>query len=242
MDFLVLEAEVNNSDDDDSFIYSVGDNYSLIDDASDISESVCEHYAFQNVELNIDDVLKNEHKKAISGLDNASEVINFSNRDLAEELPETVTFCGQEKRVIDFEKSLLIPHGVGSIDSFSYAICYARSYEKTEKVDQCNNFQDEIGTELYKKRLQLKLGHHRFEEQCFDINKTLIEHGYFLRVFEAKKKLITVMKKECDKQEMKKKLFLAASWKNIEALILLALHTAERNELSFHPLISYISQ
>ena len=171
MDFLVLEAEVNNSDDDDSFIYSVGDNYSLIDDASDISESVCEHYAFQNVELNIDDVLKNEHKKEISGLDNASEVINFSNRDLAEELPETVTFCGQEKRVIDFEKSLLIPRWVvGSIDSFSFAICYARSYEKTEKVDQRNNFQNEIGTELYKKllgfkkRLQLKLDHHRFEE------------------------------------------------------------------------------
>ena len=242
MDFLVLEAEVNNSDDNDSFIYSVDDNCSLIDDASDISESVYEHCAFQNVELNIDDVLKNAHKKAISDLDNASEFINFSNPDLAEELPETVTFCGQEKRVIDFEKSLLIPHGVGSIDSFSYAICYARSYEKTEKVDQCNNFQDEIGTELYKKRLQLKLGHHRFEEQCFDINKTLIEHGYFLRVFEAKKKLITVMKKECDKQEMKKKLFLAASWKNIEALILLALNTAEGNKLSFRPLISYIAQ
>ena len=214
MDFLVLEAEVNNSGDDDSFIYSVGDNYSLIDYASDISESVCEHYAFQNVELNIDDVLKNEHKKAISGLDNASEVINFSNRDLAEELPETVTFCGQEKRVIDFEKSLLIPRWVvGSIDSFSFAICYARSYEKTEKVDQRNNFQDEIGTELYKKllglkkRFQLKLDHHRFEEQCFGINKALIEHGYFLRVFEAKKKLTTVMKKECDKQEMKKKCF-----------------------------------
>ena len=171
MDFLVLEAEVDNSDDNDSFIYSVDDNCSLIDDASDISESVCEHCAFQNVELNIDDVLKNAHKKAISDLDNASEFINFSNPDLAEELPETVTFCGQEKRVIDFEKSLLIPRWVvGSIDSFSFAICYARSYEKTEKVDQRNNFQNEIGTELYKKllgfkkRLQLKLDHHRFEE------------------------------------------------------------------------------
>ena len=150
--------------------------------------------------------------------------------------------------MIDFEKSLVVPHGVGSIDSFSYAICYARSYEKTEKVDQCNNFQDEIGTELYKKllglkkRFQLKLDHHRFEEQCFGINKALIEHGYFLRVFEAKKKLTTVMKKECDKQEMKKKMFLAASWKNIEALKLLALNTAEGNELSFRPLISYTSQ
>ena len=89
----------------------------------------------------------------------------------------------------DFEKSLGIPHGVGSIDSFFYAICYAIRYEKTEKLDQCNNFQDDIGAELYEKllglkeRLQLKLDHHRFEEQCFEINKTLIEHGYFLKVF-----------------------------------------------------------
>ena len=40
--------------------------------------------------------------------------------------------------------------------------------------------------------------------KCFDINKALIEHGYFLRVFEAKKKFITVMKKDSERQEIKK--------------------------------------
>ena len=86
------------------------DSNSFINAASDISESVCEHYVFQNVEVNIDDVSKNTHKKAISNLDDASEFTNFSNPDLAEELPETVTFCGQEKRVSNFEKRLVIPH------------------------------------------------------------------------------------------------------------------------------------
>ena len=244
MDFIHFEAEVDNSDGDDSFIYS-NDH---IDGASDISESVCEHCTFQNAEVNNDDVLKNTHEKAISDLDNASEFTNFSNPDLAEELPETVTFCGQEKRVNDFEKSLIIPRGVGSIDSFFYAICYAIRYEKTVKVDQYNNFQDKIETELYEKllglkeRLQLKLDHHRFEERCFDINNALIEHGYFLRVFEEKKNVITVMKKDSKKQEMKTKMFLAASWKYLEAFLLLVLNTAEGNELSFCPLISYISQ
>ena len=54
-------------------------------------------------------------------------------------------------------------------------MCYAISYEKkTEKIDQCNNFQDEIGTKLHEKllglkeRLQLKLDYDRFEEQCFE--------------------------------------------------------------------------
>ena len=213
MDFIPFEAEVDNSDDDDSFIYSDDDNNSFNDDASDISESVCEHYAFQNPEVNIDHVLKNAHKKAISDLDDASEFTNFSNPDLAEEFPETVTFCGQEKRVSDLEKSLVIPQGVGSIDSFCYANCSAIRYKKQEKVDQCNSFQDEIGTELYenllglKERLQLKLDHHRFEEPCFDINKALREHGYFFRVFEAKNKFITAIKKGSEKQEMKKNCF-----------------------------------
>ena len=118
MEFLVLEAEVDNSDDDNSFIYQDDDDNSFIDDALDISESICEHYAFQNVAVNIDNVLKKAHEKAISDLGNANEFTNFSNPDLAEELPETVSFCSQEKRVSDFEKSLVIPHGVGSIDSY----------------------------------------------------------------------------------------------------------------------------
>ena len=37
-------------------------------------------------------------------------------------------------------------------------------------------------------------------------------------------------------------MILAASLKNLEALILLALNTAEGNELSFRSLMSYISQ
>ena len=102
MNLIHFEAEVDNSDDDESFIYSDNDDNNFIDDASDISESVCEHYTFQNVDVNIDDVLKNANKKAISDLDHASEFTNFSNPHLAEQLPETLTVCGQEKRVSDF--------------------------------------------------------------------------------------------------------------------------------------------
>ena len=50
MGFIHLEAEVDNSDDGNSFIYSDDDNNSFISDVSDILESVCGHYAFQNVE------------------------------------------------------------------------------------------------------------------------------------------------------------------------------------------------
>ena len=77
MDFIDFEAEVDNSDDNNSFIYSVDDNNSFINDASDISESVCEYYAFHNVEVNIDDVLKNAHENALSDVDDASDLQIF---------------------------------------------------------------------------------------------------------------------------------------------------------------------
>ena len=48
------------------------------------------------------------------------------------ELPEFTTFCGSKKRVINFEKTLIVRHGVGSIDPFFYANCHSIRYEKTK--------------------------------------------------------------------------------------------------------------
>ena len=76
MEFTDFEVQAGNIDDDkrEEFISSDEDD-SFIDDASDISESVSENYAFQNVEVNIDDVIKNVHQKAISDLGKASQVL-----------------------------------------------------------------------------------------------------------------------------------------------------------------------
>ena len=57
-----------------------------------------------------------------------------------------------------------------------------------------------------------------------------------------RKRNITLMKKDSEKQEMKQEIFLAASDQNFEALILLALNTAESNNLSSYLLILYINQ
>ena len=75
---------------------------------------------------------------------------------------------------------MLILHGVGSIYSFFYAVSYPIRYAKVEKTDRCDEFQSEIEPKLYEKllnleeKLQSKLDHRRFEEQCFELNKTLI--------------------------------------------------------------------
>ena len=46
--------------------------------------------------------------------------------------------------------------------------------------------------------------HPRFEGECFEVYKAIIEHGYFLRVFELKKKFRTSKKKDSKKAETKK--------------------------------------
>ena len=103
---------------------------------------------------------------------------------MAEEFPEIIEFSRSQKRINEFEKTLLIPHGVGSIDSFFYAVCYAIRYAKVKKnrpiiepiYNRCDKFQSEIEPKLYEKvlnmkeKLQLKLNYRRFEEQCFELN------------------------------------------------------------------------
>ena len=119
MDFINFEAEVDdiNDDEQEHTLSDDDDDDSFTDDVSDISESVCKNYGFQNVEVNFDEILKEVHEKAVSHLHKTSEVINLSN-DLVEELPEIIEFSCLQKRINEFEKTLLIPHGVGSIDSF----------------------------------------------------------------------------------------------------------------------------
>ena len=60
MGFINFEAEVDNinGDEQEHTLSDDDDDDSFIDDASDISESVCKHYAFQNVQVNLDEVLK----------------------------------------------------------------------------------------------------------------------------------------------------------------------------------------
>ena len=63
----------------------------------------------------------------------------------------------------------------------------------------------------------------------------------FKEYLSSRKNLGHPRKKTAKKRKLKK-IFLVALWKNLEALILLALNMAKDNELSLRLLMSYISQ
>ena len=60
MDFIDFEADVGSIGDKkkEDFNFISSDDDSSFIDASDILESVCESYAFQNVQVNIENVFK----------------------------------------------------------------------------------------------------------------------------------------------------------------------------------------
>ena len=118
MDFINFEAEADSGDGNDEQDFDLSDDSYVIDNSSDISESACDHHAFRNAKRDVDEVLKELYEKGVSDLDKASEVTNFSNADLQEGLPEIDDFAGSHKRIDDFEKTLVILHGAGPIDSF----------------------------------------------------------------------------------------------------------------------------
>ena len=76
MDFLNFEVEADSGDDDDDdeqdFDLSDDDD-DFIDNSSDISESVCNHDAFENAQRDVDEVLKELFEKGVSDLDIASK-------------------------------------------------------------------------------------------------------------------------------------------------------------------------
>ena len=95
-----------------------------------------------------------------------------------------------------------------------FSWCFAPCYLWSEKRDWCDNSEIEevLGSDFYcrlrdqKDFLQLNLHHQKFEKQCFKINEILSKHGYFLRVYEQKKKFHTLFMKNIDKRSMIKKL------------------------------------
>ena len=105
-------------------------------------------------------------------------------------------------------------HGQGSTDSLFYSICYAVSFLKSKKSNQCGDgaIQEVLGSNLcnllYHKKdiLQLSLGHQKFEKQYFRVNEILSKHGYFLRVFELRTKFYSPLTKNSEKQAMNRKI------------------------------------
>ena len=218
MEFNNFEACVDddgyNISYEDEVNFRVGKNNDFIDDSEEISENVCKYYRFANVTRSVTLRSFGGCKKFIESsidLENSNDATNFcDNSD--EEVPQIDDFDKSCEKVDKFE-TLLIPHGQGSAVSPFYSIYYAIRFLKSKKYNQFGDgeIKEVLGCDLYnllyhdKDILQLSLDHQKFEKQCFRVNEILFKHGYFLRVFELKKKFYSLFTKNSEKQTIIRK-------------------------------------
>ena len=127
-------------------------------------------------------------------LENSKNVSNFYDHSDREKV-EIDVFERSNETLNKFGESLLIPHGLDSVDSLFHSICFAVSFLKSVKSYWCE-IEEALCSDVHsqlcdeKDFLQLDLDYQKFQKQCFRINKILSKHGYFLRVFEKKKKIL----------------------------------------------------
>ena len=86
-------------------------------------------------------------------------------------------------------------------------VLYAVRFDVTPKIDVYtdNDFKEDIETifnKIDQVKFELELGNQKFNQQCLDINQILSKEGYFLRIYELKKKFRELRLKNSNGQKI----------------------------------------
>ena len=164
------------------------------------------------MKTSVDDILKQEYDKSIQDIDH----IGLWNLcETSEEENEVDQFKESEKRVEKFTETLFtISKTDQNSNSLTSAILFYIRYILENKTDvrYVNNLQLSINNnflfdKLYKnEKLELVLDYQKFNANCHEINSLLAKNGYFLRIFELRKKFRYLSLKNPKKQTIVRQL------------------------------------
>ena len=164
------------------------------------------------MKTSVDDILKQEYDKSIQDIDH----IGLWNLcETSEEENEVDQFKESEKRVEKFTETLFtISKTDQNSNSLTSAILFYIRYilENKTDVSNVNNLQLSINNnflfdKLYKnEKLELVLDYQKFNANCHEINSLLAKNGYFLRIFELRKKFRYLSLKNPKKQTIVRQL------------------------------------
>ena len=171
---------------------------SLIDDSLDHENNDPTFFRFHNQTRDIDEVLRDVAETEEIAAEHL-EANNYIDGDCLESLEnESIDdFENFEEKRDLFLRSLKNPvENQTRENSFYLALLYAIRFLKTKKSDLCEEaeLENQIGADLYckiqekKESCVLDLIKRNFDTMCFDLNEILVEHNFFLRVYELKDK------------------------------------------------------
>ena len=193
-EFVHFEAEtddeINISDDDETIDDNVSEK-SFISDV-EINDSRSFYRQFANVENDLDQVLSDIRNEALQDIDQFDKISNLNNE--SENEMEIDEFKGSQDNLEKFNKTLF-PNEIENQNQFCQVLLLALKFKINGTKNTCNieDFEKVIDKNLIKQinqpeKFKFIIDQQYFFNICYEINMVLTKFGYFLRVYELKKK------------------------------------------------------
>ena len=211
-DFINFEAEIDaESDfsDDDEIIDDNASDKSFINDDNEINESRDFYRQFANVENDLEQVLADAQNEALQDIEQLDEISNLNEENECE--MEVDDFQGSEDCLEKFQKTLF-PKNENNIEGqnqLCHVILLALKYKINGSENTCssNELEKIVGKDLFKEinqpeKFKFIIDQQYFFNMCYHITMILAKFGYFLRVYELKKKYRHLFMKKPDTQKI----------------------------------------
>ena len=197
-DFINVEAEIDSESDfsDDVEIIDGNDSaQSFINDDNEINESRDFYRQFVNVENDLEQVLADARNEALQDIEQFDEISNLNEENECE--IEVDDFQGSEDCLEKFQKTLFPKNEINieGLNQLCHAILLALKYKINGSKNICSNneLKKIVGTNLFEEinqpeKFKFIIDQQYFFNMCYHITMILAKFGYFLRVYELKKK------------------------------------------------------
>ena len=197
-DFISFEAEVDTesvlSDNDEEIDDNANDF--IISDENVTQDSRNFYRQFDNVENNLDEVLHEVHNEALKDLENFDEISNLDEDEVEMEVDDFPSF---ETQIAKFEKTLK----PDTNNQICNVILKALSYKKKGEQNLEQKLIEQINQP---EKFKFIIDQQYFFNMCYELTMILSQFGYFLRVYELKKKYRHLFMKKPDQQKIVKQL------------------------------------
>ena len=192
------------SDDDEIIDDNVSDK-SFINDDNEINESRDFYRQFANVENDLEQVLADAQNEALQDIEQFDEISNLNEEYECE--MEVDDFQGSEDCPEKFQKTLFPKNedNTEGQNQLRYLILLALKYKINGSKNIClsNELKKIVGKDLFEKinqpeKFKFIIDQQYFFNVCYHINMILAKFGYFLCIYELKKKYRYLFMKKTD--------------------------------------------
>ena len=215
-DFINFEAEIDaESDfsDDDEITADNASDKSFINDDNEINESRDFYRQFANVENDLEDVLADARNEALQDIEQLDKISNLNEENECE--MEVDDFQESEDCLEKFQKTLFPKneYNIEGQNQLCLVILLALKYKINGSENTCssNELEKIVGKDLFKEinqpeKSKFIIDQQYFFNMCYQITMILAKFGFFLRVYELKKKYRHLFMKKPDQQKSVKQL------------------------------------